>query len=132
MESSNEYFQIVGGARLVGEVKVHGAKNSALKLMAASLLAVGETTIENVPDIADVEIIPCDEDGLVDYDSLNDLIDQYSRSNPNLFFIKTAKQLLGPDGKYQPNLYIADKLHFNAKGYEIWTSTIRQTIENMP
>jgi lysophospholipase L1-like esterase/alpha/beta superfamily hydrolase len=62
----------------------------------------------------------------------NDLIDQYSRSNPNLFFIKTAKQLLGPDGKYQPNLYIADKLHFNAKGYEIWTSTIRQTIENMP
>ena len=57
MESSNEYFQIVGGARLVGEVQVHGAKNSALKLMAASLLAVGETTIENVPDIADVHIM---------------------------------------------------------------------------
>ena len=57
MESSNEYFQIVGGARLVGEVNVHGAKNSALKLMAASLLAVGETTIENVPDIADVHIM---------------------------------------------------------------------------
>ena len=56
MESSNEYFQIVGGARLVGEVNVHGAKNSALKLMAASLLAVGETTIENVPDIDNVHI----------------------------------------------------------------------------
>jgi len=57
VESSNEYFQIVGGARLVGEVNVHGAKNSALKLMAASLLAVGETTIENVPDIVDVHIM---------------------------------------------------------------------------
>ena len=50
-------FRVVGGARLVGEVSVSGAKNSALKLMAASLLAAGKTTIRNVPDIADVEIM---------------------------------------------------------------------------
>jgi len=57
MENTNEYFQVVGGARLSGEVTVYGAKNSALKLMAASLLAIGESTIENVPDIADVHIM---------------------------------------------------------------------------
>ena len=57
IENTNEYFQIVGGTRLTGEVQIHGAKNSALKLMAASLLAVGETTIQNVPDIADVHIM---------------------------------------------------------------------------
>ena len=57
MENTNEYFQVVGGARLSGEVTVYGAKNSALKLMASSLLAVGESTIENVPDIADVHIM---------------------------------------------------------------------------
>jgi UDP-N-acetylglucosamine 1-carboxyvinyltransferase len=57
IENTNEYFQIVGGTRLSGEVQIHGAKNSALKLMAASLLAVGETTIQNVPDIADVHIM---------------------------------------------------------------------------
>ena len=57
MENTNEYFQVVGGARLSGEVTVYGAKNSALKLMAASLLAVGESTIQNVPDIADVHIM---------------------------------------------------------------------------
>jgi UDP-N-acetylglucosamine 1-carboxyvinyltransferase len=57
MENTNEYFQVIGGARLSGEVTVYGAKNSALKLMAASLLAVGESTIENVPDIADVHIM---------------------------------------------------------------------------
>jgi len=57
MENTNEYFQVVGGARLSGEVTVYGAKNSALKLMAASLLAVGESTIENVPDIADVHMM---------------------------------------------------------------------------
>jgi UDP-N-acetylglucosamine 1-carboxyvinyltransferase len=47
----------VGGASLKGEVTVTGAKNSVLKLMAASLLAVGKTTISNVPDIADVDIM---------------------------------------------------------------------------
>jgi UDP-N-acetylglucosamine 1-carboxyvinyltransferase len=50
-------FHIVGGGRLKGEVTVTGAKNSVLKLMAASLLAVGKTTISNVPDIADVDIM---------------------------------------------------------------------------
>ncbi len=61
MASSNEAdldrFRIIGGCRLHGEVSVTGAKNSVLKLMAASLLAVGTTTIRNVPDIADVDIM---------------------------------------------------------------------------
>jgi UDP-N-acetylglucosamine 1-carboxyvinyltransferase len=55
--SSLDRFRITGGCRLVGEVTVTGAKNSVLKLMAASLLAVGKTTIRNVPDIADVDIM---------------------------------------------------------------------------
>jgi len=50
-------FRVVGGARLHGEVTISGAKNSALKLMAATLLAPGKSTISNVPDIADVEIM---------------------------------------------------------------------------
>jgi UDP-N-acetylglucosamine 1-carboxyvinyltransferase len=53
----SDRFRIVGGAALKGEVTVTGAKNSVLKLMAASLLAVGKTTIRNVPEIADVEIM---------------------------------------------------------------------------
>jgi UDP-N-acetylglucosamine 1-carboxyvinyltransferase len=57
MESQKGAFQITGGNRLVGEVTVSGAKNSALKLMAAALLAVGKNTITNVPDIADVHIM---------------------------------------------------------------------------
>ena len=52
-----ERFRIVGGARLCGEVKVAGAKNSVLKLMAATLLAPGKSTIRNVPEIVDVEIM---------------------------------------------------------------------------
>lgn len=52
-----EVVRVVGGAPLVGEVRVVGAKNSVLKLMAAALLAPGATTIQNVPDILDVEIM---------------------------------------------------------------------------
>jgi UDP-N-acetylglucosamine 1-carboxyvinyltransferase len=48
---------VVGGARLVGEVPVVGAKNSVLKLMAAALLAPGESTITNLPAISDVTIM---------------------------------------------------------------------------
>ena len=44
---------VVGGRRLSGTVRISGAKNSALKLMAAALLADGETVVENVPRIAD-------------------------------------------------------------------------------
>jgi UDP-N-acetylglucosamine 1-carboxyvinyltransferase len=43
-----------GGRRLSGKVAVSGAKNSALKLMAASLLAPGTSVLHNVPDIQDV------------------------------------------------------------------------------
>jgi len=50
-------LRIHGPARLVGEVTVTGAKNSALKLMAAALLAPGKNTLHNVPQIADVEIM---------------------------------------------------------------------------
>lgn len=43
-----------GGARLAGSVQVAGAKNSALKLMAAALLAPGRSVLHDVPDILDV------------------------------------------------------------------------------
>ena len=52
-----ERFRVVGGAHLVGQATVVGAKNSALKLMAVALLAVGRTTLTNVPAIADVTIM---------------------------------------------------------------------------
>jgi UDP-N-acetylglucosamine 1-carboxyvinyltransferase len=44
---------VTGGRRLEGAVRINGAKNSALKLMAASLLAEGKTVVENVPRIVD-------------------------------------------------------------------------------
>jgi UDP-N-acetylglucosamine 1-carboxyvinyltransferase len=48
---------VTGGARLDGAVRVSGAKNSALKLMAASLLAPGRTELRNVPHILDCSLM---------------------------------------------------------------------------
>jgi UDP-N-acetylglucosamine 1-carboxyvinyltransferase len=48
-------IRITGGARLKGEIVIGGAKNSALKLMAASLLTDEPVTIRNVPRLADVD-----------------------------------------------------------------------------
>ncbi len=48
-----ERLLVTGGARLSGSVRISGAKNSALKLMAAALLAPGRTVLHNVPRIQD-------------------------------------------------------------------------------
>ena len=52
-----QVLRVTGGARLAGAVDVVGAKNSVLKLMAAALLAPGETTLTNLPAISDVLIM---------------------------------------------------------------------------
>ncbi|MGE0409244.1 MAG: UDP-N-acetylglucosamine 1-carboxyvinyltransferase [Amphiplicatus sp.] len=48
---------IIGGRPLFGEIPISGAKNSALKLMAASLLTDEALTIANVPRLADVDML---------------------------------------------------------------------------
>jgi len=48
-----ERLLVTGGARCSGTIRVAGAKNSALKLMAAALLAPGRTELHNVPLIQD-------------------------------------------------------------------------------
>ena len=53
----DEIIRVQSNGPLRGEIQVEGAKNSALKLMAASLLIPGVTTLTNVPNIADVYVM---------------------------------------------------------------------------
>ena len=48
-------FVIRGGNPLVGTVRISGAKNSALPCMAAAILTDGEVTLENIPQVRDIE-----------------------------------------------------------------------------
>lgn len=52
-----DYYKIKGGKKLIGEIKISGAKNAALPIIVASLLADGETVLKNVPDLADIRTI---------------------------------------------------------------------------
>ncbi len=49
-----ELFKINGGKQLGGQIKLHGAKNSALPILTASILIKGESIIHNCPDLSDV------------------------------------------------------------------------------
>ena len=53
----NDYILVRQTPKLQGSVRVSGAKNSVLKLMAASILIPGVTRLSNVPDIADVRLM---------------------------------------------------------------------------
>ena len=52
-----DIYRIKGGKKLQGEVRISGAKNAALPIIVASLLAEGETVLKNVPDLMDIKTI---------------------------------------------------------------------------
>ncbi len=52
-----DIYKIKGGKKLAGEVRISGAKNAALPIIVASLLADGETILKNVPDLKDIRTI---------------------------------------------------------------------------
>jgi UDP-N-acetylglucosamine 1-carboxyvinyltransferase len=52
-----DMLHIVGSQPLHGEVRISGSKNGTLPLLAAALLAEGESQIDNVPDITDIHIM---------------------------------------------------------------------------
>ena len=51
-------YQIEGGRPLDGRLTVQGAKNSVLPILAATLLAPGQSVIHNCPDLSDVSAPP--------------------------------------------------------------------------
>ena len=58
--------------------------------------------------------------------SVNQLVADYVKQNPNkLDFIDVFPHLLGTDGLPKADIYLDDRLHMNAKGYELWTGLVR-------
>ena len=54
MSDNKEKMVILGGVRLSGEVKISGAKNSAVAILVAAILVKGKCIIENVPHVSDI------------------------------------------------------------------------------
>ena len=52
-----EKFVINGGKKLHGEIEISGAKNAAVAIIPATILAEDICRIENIPDIRDVQVM---------------------------------------------------------------------------
>jgi len=87
---------VTGGARLAGDVEVVGAKNSVLKLMAAALLAPGDTVLGNLPAISDVAIMRqlLERLGCTVSESEHDSIDRVTISTPDEVLAEAPYELV--------------------------------------
>jgi lysophospholipase L1-like esterase len=54
----------------------------------------------------------------------NQLIRDYISHDDRMAFIDVFPAMLGPDGHPNPDIYVADRLHMNAKGYAIWQTIV--------
>jgi len=52
-----DYLQIKGGSKLNGKVKISGAKNAALPLLACTILSKNRVTMKNVPNVKDINTL---------------------------------------------------------------------------
>jgi lysophospholipase L1-like esterase len=59
---------------------------------------------------------------------LNRLIEAHAKSNPNLRYIETYDMTLNPDGTARTELFVEDRLHFNAEGYKLLTQRVRAAL----
>ena len=57
LEIKMDQYIIKGGKALAGEISVSGAKNAALGILAAAVMADETVTVENLPDIRDIDIL---------------------------------------------------------------------------
>lgn len=59
---------------------------------------------------------------------LNMMVKQYAKSDPLITYIDTEEELNNEDGSPRTELFVADGLHFNAEGYDLWKSIIQPVI----
>ena len=56
---------------------------------------------------------------------LNNLVKEYTAGKPHVKYIETYDMVLGADGQPRPELFVEDKLHFNAEGNRLLAERVR-------
>ena len=57
--------------------------------------------------------------------TVNSLVQEFIGTKPHLKYIETYPIPLGTDGQPRPELFVSDKLHFNAEGYKLLVAAVR-------
>jgi len=85
-------FRINGGKSLKGEIKPQGAKNEALQILCAVLLTNESVTVENVPDIKDVNLLIDLLEGMgVEINKIDSTTYNFKSENIDLEYTKTSE-----------------------------------------
>src|SRR6478672_760712 len=87
-----DVFEVVGGHKLKGTIVPQGAKNEALQILCATLLTDQTVTINNVPDILDVNmLIQLLKDFGVKVKKISDSSYTFKADDVNLDYLYTEK-----------------------------------------
>ena len=54
----------------------------------------------------------------------NRLIEAHTNTDPRLQFINVFPRMLGEDGQPRPEIFVADRLHMNERGYQLWKEIV--------
>jgi lysophospholipase L1-like esterase/dienelactone hydrolase len=60
---------------------------------------------------------------------VNDLVAAFVQTKPHLKYLESYDLPLGADGKPRAELFVADKLHFNAEGYKLLAERVRPFVQ---
>jgi lysophospholipase L1-like esterase len=60
---------------------------------------------------------------------VNQLVRDYAAKTPGLGYIDIVPVMMGADGQPKPELFLADTLHMNRAGYELWIPVIKAAME---
>jgi lysophospholipase L1-like esterase len=61
----------------------------------------------------------------------NRLIEVYTKTEPNLYYLDASATFLGSDGLPNRSLFNNDKLHFNEAGYRVWGQALRKDVRRI-
>ncbi len=65
------------------------------------------------------------------YETLNDMIERFAKSRPNVHYVDIGETLMGSNGQPDPALFVGDQLHMNSSGYAKWTAVLRPIVEGL-
>ncbi|MDQ3580414.1 MAG: SGNH/GDSL hydrolase family protein [Pseudomonadota bacterium] len=61
----------------------------------------------------------------------NALVRRYAATDPRLLYVDVFTPMLGPDGMPREELFVADRLHMNARGYALWRDLLVPIVRDL-
>ena len=80
-----------------------------------------------------IEVTPCEKRFAVwpQIRDVNVRLREIALSTANTWFVATAGDYLDPTGHPRSELFVEDRLHLNADGYDLWSSLIRRRLDDV-